>query len=99
MHVLLVDDGSTYQPTVDAVCELAAGHPNVTAFFRPTGGSGSASLARNTGLALAFTDYVGYLDPDDELLEGHWALVEALDAHQDAELALGNQVRVLSDEA
>lgn len=99
MHVLLVDDGSTYQPTLDAVAELAAGHPNVTAFFRPTGGTGSASLARNTGLALAFTDYVGYLDPDDELLEGHWALVQALDEHQDAELAVGNQVRVFGNQA
>lgn len=99
MHVLLIDDGSTYQHTLDAVAELAAGHPNVTAFYRPTGGSGSASLARNAGLALAFTDYVGYLDPDDELLEGHWALVEALEEHPDAELAIGNQVRVFNEEA
>lgn len=98
MHVLLIDDGSTYPATVDAVSELAAGHRNVTAFFRPTGGSGSASLARNTGLALSFTDYVGYLDPDDELLDGHWGLVQALDKHHDAELAIGNQVRVFSDE-
>lgn len=98
MHVLLIDDGSTYQHTLDAVTELAAGHPNVTAFFRPTGGSGSASLPRNTGLALSFTDFVGYLDPDDELLEGHWSLVEALDKHPDAELAIGDQVRVFSEE-
>lgn len=97
-HVLLIDDGSTYQSTLDAVAELAAGHPNVDAFFRPAGGSGSASSARNTGLALCSTDYVGYLDPDDELLEGHWGLVEGLERHHDAELAIGNQVRVFSHE-
>lgn len=94
MHVLLIDDGSSYRHTRDAVAELAHAHPNVTAFFRPTGGSGSASVARNIGLELAFTEHVGYLDPDDELLPGHWSLVDALSRHDDAQLAIGNQVRV-----
>lgn len=98
MHVLLIDDGSRYAATREAVAELAAGHPNVTAYFRPEGGSGSASVARNTGLALSFTDYVGFLDPDDELLPGHWRLTEALDQHQDAQLAIGNQQRVFTEE-
>ncbi|WP_166432904.1 glycosyltransferase family 2 protein [Nesterenkonia salmonea] len=98
IHVVLVDDGSTYTDTLDAVNELAAGHPNVTAFFHATGGSGSASRPRNTGLSLADTEFLGFLDPDDEFLgSGPWPLVEALDAHSDAELAMGRQQRIYSD--
>lgn len=98
-HVLLIDDGSTYESTRSAVAELASGYRNVTAFFLPKGGSGSASKPRNTGLSLVSTEFVSYLDPDDELLPGHWALLEALQMHADVELAIGNQVRVFSDEA
>ncbi|GAA4927724.1 glycosyltransferase family 2 protein [Nesterenkonia rhizosphaerae] len=93
MHILLIDDGSTYTATREAVAELAAAHPNVTAFFHAEGGSGSASRPRNTGVELAFTDYLTYLDPDDEMLDdGYWKLVEDLEAEPRAQFALGDEI-------
>lgn len=98
LHILLIDDGSTYSSTVDAVRELASAHPNVTAFFHDTGGSGSASRPRNTGVDLAETEFIGFLDPDDEFLgDGPWPLVDSLDAHSNAELAIGGQKRIYTD--
>jgi hypothetical protein len=98
IQVHLVDDGSTYSETRDAVNELAAAHPNVTAFFHEPGGSGSASRPRNTGIDLADTEFLGFLDPDDEFLgAGPWPLVEALEAHPSAQLAIGQQRRIYAD--
>lgn len=98
VQVLLVDDGSTYRSTVDAVTELAQAFPNVEAILHPTGGSGSASRPRNTALTVAATEYTGFLDPDDEFLgQGPWPLVKALDAADDAQLAIGHQWRRYSD--
>nr|WP_255316579.1 glycosyltransferase family 2 protein [Nesterenkonia sp. Act20] len=92
-QVLLVDDGSTDPVTVATVEELARAHPNVFAFRHNTGGSGSASRPRNTGLELAATEFVTYLDPDDEELEaGYHALQRSLAEHPEADFALGTQV-------
>nr|WP_255728054.1 glycosyltransferase family 2 protein [Nesterenkonia sp. LB17] len=90
MHVLLINDGSTDASTVDTIEELADAWPNVSAFHHPLGGSGSASRPRNTGLALSFTEFVTYLDPDDEELEdGYWELLERLREAPEADYALG----------
>lgn len=98
LHVLLIDDGSTYPETVEAVTELAEAHSNVTAFFHDRGGSGSASRPRNTGFDLADTEYLGFLDPDDVFTgRGPWPLVEALGSHPAAQLAIGNQQRIYTD--
>lgn len=92
-HVLLIDDGSTDPVTVATVEELARTYPNVSAFRHGTGGSGSASRPRNTGLDLTATEYVTYLDPDDEELEaGYHLLQERLAEKPEANFALGTQV-------
>ncbi|MDS2174068.1 glycosyltransferase family A protein [Nesterenkonia sp. CL21] len=94
MQVLLIDDGSTDAVTATTVDELAAEHPNVTAYHFAPGGSGSASRPRNLGIQLTATEYVAYLDPDDEMVCGGLArLVEELDAHPEADLAMGNVLR------
>ncbi|MCH8562470.1 glycosyltransferase family 2 protein [Nesterenkonia sp. YGD6] len=90
MHILLINDGSTDASTVDTIEELAHVWPNVSAFHHARGGSGSASRPRNTGLALSFTEFVTYLDPDDEELEdGYWELLERLREAPEADYALG----------
>ncbi|MGJ9426246.1 glycosyltransferase [Nesterenkonia halotolerans] len=90
MHILLINDGSTDASTRDTVEELAQHHPNVSAFHHAAGGSGSASRPRNTGLALSFTEFVTYLDPDDEELDdGYMELLEALRDQPRADFALG----------
>lgn len=90
MHILLINDGSTDASTVETIEELAHAWPNVSAFHHSLGGSGSASRPRNTGLALSFTEFVTYLDPDDEELEdGYWELLERLREAPAADYALG----------
>lgn len=98
MHILLIDDGSTYRQTQEAVTELASSHPNVTAFLHAPGGSGSASRPRNTGLQLSFTDYVGYLDPDDEIHgSGPWLLAQRLEETAAAQFAIGEELRITDE--
>ena len=90
MHILLINDGSTDASTIDTIEELAHRYPNVSAFHHAAGGSGSASRPRNTGLALSSTEFVTYLDPDDEELDdGYMELLETLRAAPEADFALG----------
>lgn len=93
MHVLLVDDGSTDGVTPAIVAELARTHANVTAYHHAPGGSGSASRPRNTGLALAATEYTTYLDPDDEQLgDSYSRMADRLAAAEEANFALAAQI-------
>ena len=90
MHILLVDDGSTDPFTVATIEELTTEWSNVTAYRHAPGGSGSASRPRNTGLELAETPYVTYLDPDNEMVEDGFArLLEQLQEHPDVDFAVG----------
>ncbi|MGJ9405121.1 glycosyltransferase [Nesterenkonia aurantiaca] len=90
MHVLLINDGSTDASTFDTIEELAHSYPNVSAFHHGSGGSGSASRPRNTGLALSFTEFVTYLDPDDEELDdGYLVLLDELRSRPEADFSLG----------
>ncbi|GAA3287763.1 glycosyltransferase family 2 protein [Nesterenkonia halobia] len=94
MHVLLVSDGSTDPVTLDTVEELAADYENVTAFHHAAGGSGSASRPRNTGLELTATEFVTYLDPDNEAVEdGYARLLSDLEGHDDVDFVLGTMTQ------
>lgn len=91
MQVLLVNDGSTDPVTVDTIEELAHEYPNVMAYHHAAGGSGSASRPRNTGLQLAQTEFVTYLDPDNEAVDDGFArLLEDLLVHPSVDFALGD---------
>lgn len=91
MHVLLVSDGSTDPVTLDTIQDLTEDYTNVSAFHHVRGGSGSASRPRNTGLDLAQTEFVTYLDPDNEAIDdGYAVLYEAIQEHQGVDFVLGN---------
>lgn len=91
MHVLLVSDGSTDPVTLDIIEDLVDDYPNVSSFHHARGGSGSASRPRNTGLDLAATPYVTYLDPDNEAIDnGYAALYSQIQKHQGVDFVLGN---------
>ena len=71
-QVLVVDDGST-----DATAEIARSFEGVTVLAHPEPrGSGPA---RNTGILAAETDWIAFLDSDDEWLPHH---LEYLVAHR-----------------
>lgn len=80
MHIFLVDDGSTDGKTPNIVRYLERTYPNVTAYFFDEGGSGSASRPRNKGVQLADTEYVTFLDPDNEAVnDAYAAMYDMLD--------------------
>ncbi|MFB0833109.1 glycosyltransferase [Arthrobacter halodurans] len=94
MHVLLVDDGSTDPKTAETLDELEAAYGNVSAYRFPAGGSGSASRPRNKGLELAATEFVTYLDPDNEgVSDGYAVLLDLMKDKTAADFAIGNMTR------
>lgn len=61
IEIILVDDGSPDR-SGDIAEMLAAGNPIISVVHRQNGGLGPA---RNSGLAVARGEYVGFVDPDD----------------------------------
>lgn len=72
MEIILVDDGSEKE-TIEIIKKLDNVYSNVKTFFFDDGGSGSASRPRNKGVELATTDYITYLDPDNEAINDGYA--------------------------
>lgn len=67
MEILLIDDGSTDQLTLQIQEDLARIFPNIQFFSFADGGSGSASRPRNKGIEMATAELVTFLDPDNEI--------------------------------
>lgn len=67
MEILLIDDGSSCKKTLEVLHALEKSYSNVSTYFFPTGGSGSASRPRNQGIKMAATKYLTFLDPDNEI--------------------------------
>lgn len=85
-HIIIVDDGSPDESYALAQ-KLAAAHPTVQAVQRQNGGAGAA---RNSGLAIAKTDFVLFLDADDRLLPEALALhLAEFSRYPDAAMVFG----------
>jgi len=90
MHIKLIDDGSSDKKTLLEVKRIARRYPNVTTYFFPEGGSGSASKPRNKGVQLLKTKYITYLDPDNEALNDSYAeLYKAITSSKDIDISFG----------
>lgn len=66
IEIILVDDGSTDNSTIEIIKDLEKSYKNVKTYFFNDGGSGSPSRPRNMGAKLSTTNYITYLDPDNE---------------------------------
>jgi glycosyltransferase involved in cell wall biosynthesis len=93
MKVLLIDDGSTDAETVETIRDLEATFANVHSYSFADGGSGSASRPRNKGLELADTEYVTYLDPDNEAVNDGYAILLDKVRQTGVDFAIGNMVK------
>lgn len=72
-EILIVDDGS--KADVAAYLDRLATEEDVRVFHKPNGG---VSSARNFGIDRCSGEYVAFMDPDDELVDGY--LSDALQA-------------------
>ncbi|MBD3667299.1 MAG: glycosyltransferase, partial [Kangiella sp.] len=75
IEVIIVDDGSTDEETKPLIDKLCKEHSNIRAYFYDGEGSGSASRPRNKGVELATTNYIGFLDPDNEISPGGYDIL------------------------
>ena len=97
--ILLVDDGSTDRETIDVCRKLESLYPNVDYFSFGDGGSGSASRPRNKGVELATTEFVTFLDPDNEIsVQGYDRLLTRIENGNESvgkvDFVSGYQVKV-----
>jgi glycosyltransferase involved in cell wall biosynthesis len=86
IEIIIVDDGST-DGTAAVADRLASEHEEVRVIHRPNGGVGAA---REAGRTIARGAYLQYLDSDDLLLPGKFALqVTGLEQHPECGVAYG----------
>ena len=67
MEIILVDDGSDDEITLAICRRLSVLMKNVRLYSFDDGGSGTASRPRNKGIELARTEWLTFLDPDNEI--------------------------------
>lgn len=95
MEIILVDDGSTDENTKITLTRLERKYGNVKTYFFDDGGSGSASRPRNKGNELATTNYITYLDPDNEAInDGYAKLLAELEADNSLDMVVGNIIKI-----
>ncbi|WP_020006189.1 glycosyltransferase [Salinicoccus albus] len=93
LEIIFVDDGSTDHETLRIIEDIRSEHPEIV-YQRFENGSGSASRPRNAGVELASTDYITFLDPDNEAInDGFSVLLEEMEKNQDLDMIVGNIVR------
>lgn len=62
LEIILVDDGSTDEQTIELCDALARDNSNISSYHKANGGSASA---RNYGISKANGKYIGFVDSDD----------------------------------
>jgi glycosyltransferase involved in cell wall biosynthesis len=94
MEIILVDDGSTDGYTPKIVNRLGRQYANVKTCFFEEGGSGSASRPRNKGLEMSTTDYITYLDPDNEAINDGYAKLYQEIIKNDVDMVIGKMLKI-----
>ena len=89
MEIIFINDGSNDDMTKRVINRIIRRNPDIL-YYEYAEGSGSASRPRNKGIELATTEYISYLDPDNEALgDGYHYLMEAA-RNEDVDAVVGN---------
>src|SRR5699024_6071434 len=92
MEIKFVNDGSTDDTTIKIINRLLRRHPDII-YYEYSDGSGSASRPRNKGVRLATTDFITYLDPDNEATgDGFHQMLEMI-KEKDVDMVVGNIIK------
>lgn len=92
MEIIFVNDGSTDDKTIKIINRLRRRHPDIV-YYEFEDGSGSASRPRNKGARIASTEYITYLDPDNEACgDGYTQMLEVM-KKQDVDMVVGNIIK------
>jgi glycosyltransferase involved in cell wall biosynthesis len=94
MEIIIVDDGSTDSYTPMIINRIARDYSNVTTHFYNDGGSGTASRPRNKGVEMSTTDYITFLDPDNEAVNDGYAKLYKEIVENNYDFVVGNIYRV-----
>lgn len=93
MDIILIDDGSTEDVTLKIINRIRRRYPDVK-YYRFPEGSGSASRPRNYGIKMVETEYLTFLDPDNEASgDGYSILLEELRKDKELDIVLGNVMK------
>lgn len=97
MEIIIVDDGSTDGETQEIVKYINRNYNNVKVFLFDDSGSGSASRPRNKGVEIATTEYITFLDPDNEAInDGYKVLYDEL-IKNNMDMVVGNMLKLEKD--
>src|SRR5699024_4411286 len=93
LEIIFIDDGSTDYETLRIVEDICNENSEII-YKRFENGSGSASRPRNVGIDLATTDYITFLDPDNEAIDdGFSVLLDKILQDDEMDMIVGNIVR------
>lgn len=96
MEIIFINDGSTDTLTKKVINRLRRRYPDIV-YYEFDEGSGSASRPRNKGVELASTQYISYIDPDNEALgDGYHYLIKAI-TEEKVDAVIGNIITEYSN--
>ncbi|WP_343337969.1 hypothetical protein TPELB_33730 [Terrisporobacter petrolearius] len=99
MEIILVDDASSDKDTIGIMERLNKENENIKLYRFNDISSGSASRPRNKGIEIATTDYITFLDPDNESVNDGYAKLYKEIVNSDYDMVLGNMLKAGNNES
>lgn len=99
MEIILVDDASSDKDTIGIMESLNRENENIKLYKFNDISSGSASRPRNKGIEISTTDYITFLDPDNEAVNDGYAKLYKQIVNSDYDMVLGNMLKAGNKES